>query len=81
MCCSEIGKYVVLYTWDDILYEPLFCGKPTGMILEVDDMVATFNHLKSNSVTIAEEPHLMQSLFVKAFDLLEAWVSCPERRR
>ncbi len=31
-------------------------GKPTGMVLEVDDIEATFAELKSNGVPIEEEP-------------------------
>ena len=31
-------------------------GKVTGMVLEVDDMEATFAELKSRGVTITEEP-------------------------
>ncbi len=31
-------------------------GKPTGMVLEVDDIEATFAQLKSNGVPIEEEP-------------------------
>ena len=31
-------------------------GQPTGMVLEVDDIEATFAQLKSNGVPIPEEP-------------------------
>ena len=31
-------------------------GKPTGMVLEVDDIEATFAQFKSNGVPIEEEP-------------------------
>ena len=31
-------------------------GKPTGMVLEVDDIEATFGELKARGVTIQEEP-------------------------
>ena len=31
-------------------------GKPTGMVLEVDDIEAMFAELKSNGVSIEEEP-------------------------
>ncbi len=31
-------------------------GKPTGMVLETDDIVATFARLKSNGVPIVDEP-------------------------
>ncbi len=32
-------------------------GKPTGMVLEVDDIEATFAQLKANVVPIEEQPH------------------------
>ncbi|MHB0871608.1 MAG: VOC family protein [Chloroflexota bacterium] len=31
-------------------------GKPTGMVLETDDIVATFAELKANGVPIEDEP-------------------------
>jgi lactoylglutathione lyase len=31
-------------------------GKPTGMVLEVDDIEATFAQLKANGVSIEQEP-------------------------
>jgi lactoylglutathione lyase len=31
-------------------------GKPTGMVLETDDIVATFAQLKANGVPIEDEP-------------------------
>ena len=31
-------------------------GKPTGMVLEVDDIEATFSELKARGVPIEEEP-------------------------
>ncbi len=34
-------------------------GKPTGMVLETDDIVATFAKLKENGVRIVDEPKKM----------------------